>query len=174
MSPLVQRRLLLIPVLFSVFVLAACSSSGTGSGSSGTSTSAPRASVPAVGNATDLNTEPTITAATSPAPGNLETKDLVVGTGKTATSGDTVTVQYVGADYKTGKVFDASWTTGQPATFPLNDVVKGFEEGIVGMKVGGRREIVIPAPLGYGSAGRPPAISPNETLVFVVDLKSIS
>jgi len=101
------------------------------------------------------------------------TKDLVVGTGKTATAGDTVLVQYVGTDYATGKVFDSSWQRNQPASFSLDAVVPGFAQGIEGMKVGGRREIVIPSALAYGGAGRPPVISPNENLVFIVDLKAI-
>jgi peptidylprolyl isomerase len=65
------------------------------------------------------------------------------------------------------------WKSGQPAPFPLNGVVPGFAQGIVGMKVGGRREIVIPPALGYGSTGSPPAVAPNETLVFVVDLVGV-
>jgi peptidylprolyl isomerase len=101
------------------------------------------------------------------------TKDLVVGTGATATASDTVQVQYVGANYTDGKNFDSSWSRGQPASFPLNQVVPGFSQGIVGMKVGGRREIVIPSALGYGAMGSPPAVAPNETLVFVVDLLAI-
>jgi peptidylprolyl isomerase len=120
-----------------------------------------------------LSVEPVISAGTPPPPTQLATKDLVVGTGTTATATDTVVVQYVGANYADGKTFDSSWQRGQPATFPLNGVVPGFSKGIVGMKVGGRREIVIPPPLGYGASGQPPAVAPNETLVFVVDLKSV-
>ena len=95
----------------------------------------------------------------------------MVGTGASATAASTVKINYVGADYATGKDFDHStWTTGQATAFSLQGVVPGFAQGIVGMKVGGRREIVIPPSLGYGSTGRPPAVAPNETLVFVVDL----
>jgi peptidylprolyl isomerase len=105
----------------------------------------------------------------------LVTKDLVVGTGTPATSSSTVVVKYVGADFTTGADFTSStWTGGKPATFPLSTVVPGFREGIVGMKMGGRREIVIPSALGYGSKGSPPTIKPNEALVFVVDLQSVS
>jgi peptidylprolyl isomerase len=82
-------------------------------------------------------------------------------------------VQYVGSDYTNGKDFDSSWSRGQPASFALSGVVPGFAQGIVGMKVGGRREIVIPPALGYGADGQPPAVGPNETLVFVVDLLAI-
>ncbi len=96
-----------------------------------------------------------------------------MGTGATAKASDTVEVQYVGADYTNGKNFDSSWSRGQPTSFPLNGVVPGFAQGIVSMKVGGRREIVIPPGLGYGATGSPPAVAPNETLVFVVDLLGI-
>lgn len=130
--------------------------------------------LPAIGKATNLTMEPTISKDTAAAPSSLKTQDLVVGTGATAVASDTVVVQYVGADYTTGADFDSSWSRGMPSTFPLSGVVPGFAQGIVGMKVGGRREIVIPPALGYGPNGQPPAIGPNETLVFVVDLKSIA
>jgi peptidylprolyl isomerase len=126
-----------------------------------------------VSGATNLKAEPAIGPGKPPPPSSLETKELVVGTGATAVATDTVQVQYVGADYTNGRDFDSSWSRGQPSTFPLNGVVPGFAQGIVGMKVGGRREIVIPPALGYGSTGQPPAVSPNETLVFVVDLLAI-
>ena len=123
--------------------------------------------------ATDLKAEPVIGRGTQPPPTSLETKDLVVGTGATAVASDTVNVQYVGADYTTGKVFDSSWSRGQPSSFPLNGVVPGLRPGHRGHEGGGRREIVIPPALGYGATGQPPAVSPNETLVFVVDLLAI-
>jgi peptidylprolyl isomerase len=138
-----------------------------------TTASTAAAGLPAVSGATDLRAEPRVAAGTAPAPTTLLTKDLVVGTGATAHAGSSVVVQYVGANYATGTVFDASWTDHGPAEFSLSGVVPGFAEGIEGMKVGGRREIVIPAPLGYGAAGQPPAVGPNETLVFVVDLLGV-
>ena len=86
----------------------------------------------------------------------------------------TVDVKYIGASYATGKDFTAStWTTNKAASFSLTEVVPGFAKGIAGMKVGGRREIVIPSALGYGASGDGSTIKPNETLVFVVDLESI-
>lgn len=129
--------------------------------------------MPAVGNATNLNAEPVISPGTPPPPTTIVTKDLVVGSGKPATYSDTVLVQYVGANYTNGKVFDSSWQYNQPASFALDRVVPGFAKGIEGMKVGGRRVIVIPPADGYGKAGNPPAIESDETLVFVVDLKAI-
>jgi peptidylprolyl isomerase len=130
--------------------------------------------VPAVSNATDLKKKPGIAKGTGPAPTGLVVRDLVVGNGQAATASDTVNVQYVGVLYANGKEFDSSWSRGpDPATFPLSQVVPGFAGGIVGMKVGGRREIVIPGDLGYGPQGSPPDIGPNAVLVFVVDLVSL-
>jgi peptidylprolyl isomerase len=122
-----------------------------------------------------LSKEPTVTPPSGPPPAKLETKELIVGTGPEAKAGDSVTVNYVGVLYKDGKKFNASWETGKPFTFTLGkgEVIKGWDQGIVGMKVGGRRELIIPASLAYGAAGRPPSIPKNEALVFVVDLLGV-
>jgi peptidylprolyl isomerase len=119
-----------------------------------------------------LATEPKVTPPSGPAPAKLEKKDLIVGTGKEAKAGDTVTVNYVGVLYKGGKEFDASWKRKEPFQFKLGQgqVIKGWDEGVPGMKVGGRRELVIPAELAYGKNGSPPTIPANAPLVFVVDL----
>ncbi|HUB75030.1 MAG TPA: FKBP-type peptidyl-prolyl cis-trans isomerase [Solirubrobacteraceae bacterium] len=119
-----------------------------------------------------LSKEPKVTVPSGPAPSKLETKDLIVGTGAEAKDGDSVTVNYVGVLYKNGKEFNASWETKEPFTFTLGkgQVIKGWDQGVVGMKVGGRRELVIPAALAYGAKGSPPKIPANEALVFVVDL----
>ena len=127
---------------------------------------------PAVGNATNLQTAPTISAGSGTPPASLVIRELVFGKGAVATQGSTVNVQYVGANYTDGQVFDSSWQRGQPATFPLSGVIAGFARGIVGMRVGGRRELVIPPALGYGTTGSGP-VGPNETLVFVIDLLSV-
>jgi peptidylprolyl isomerase len=136
-----------------------------------TSTSPATASVktPASG---PLSKEPTVTPPTSPAPTKLVTKDLIVGTGPEAKAGDSVTVNYVGVLYKGGKVFDASWKRNETFPFVLgkSQVIPGWEQGIVGMKVGGRRELIIPSDLAYGAKGSPPTIPPNSPLIFVVDL----
>jgi peptidylprolyl isomerase len=165
--------------------LALCASACGSSGSSApANTSAPTtapvstpstggSNLPSVANATDLKVAPAPAAGSQPAPTTLETQDLVVGSGPTATPTSTVKVQYVGANYANGQVFDSSWSRGQAATFPLNQVIPGFAQGIAGMKVGGRREIVIPPAQGYGAQGSPPAVGPNETLVFVVDLLGV-
>ncbi len=109
-------------------------------------------------------------------PKTLVSKDLVVGTGAEAKAGDTVKVQYVGVDYKTGKEFDSSWSRNQPFTFQLGggQVIPGWDQGVVGMKVGGRRELIIPSNLAYGPQGSPPTIGPNATLVFVIDLLAVN
>lgn len=120
--------------------------------------------------------KPVVTVPTGPAPTTLVTKDLVTGTGATVKPGQTVTVNYVGVLYKTGKEFDSSWSRNQPFTTPLSagSVIPGWVQGIPGMKVGGRRELIIPASLAYGAKGSPPTIPANSPLVFVVDLLSIS
>lgn len=102
----------------------------------------------------------------------LELEDLVVGEGEEATPGTIVEVHYVGVSWKTGKQFDASWD--RPGTFKFGlgkgQVIRGWDEGVKGMKVGGRRKITIPPDMAYGKRGAPPVIGPDETLVFVVDL----
>ena len=108
-------------------------------------------------------------------PKQLEVKDLEEGSGAEAKSGDKVTVQYVGVNYKNGKEFDSSWSRNEPFPFTLGagEVIPGWDQGVEGMKVGGRRELIIPPELAYGEAGAPPAIGPNETLVFVIDLLEV-
>ena len=128
------------------------------------------------GSAQDLNTKPTVEVPTGAPPKTLVSKDLVVGTGAEAKAGDTVKVQYVGVDYETGKEFDSSWSRNQPFTFQLGggQVIPGWDQGVVGMKVGGRRELIIPSNLAYGPQGSPPTIGPNATLVFVIDLLAVN
>ena len=121
-------------------------------------------------------TKPKVTVPSGKPPTTLEKTDLIVGTGAAAATGQKVSVQYVGVSYSTKKQFDASWDRGQPFSFTLGegDVIKGWDQGVPGMKVGGRRKLVIPPDLAYGPSGRPPVIAPNETLIFVVDLVSVS
>jgi peptidylprolyl isomerase len=124
---------------------------------------------------TDLSTKPDVPVPEGEPPSELETTDVVEGDGPEAQAGDAVTVQYVGVNYSNGQQFDASWDSGQPFEFELGSgsVIPGWDEGVVGMKVGGRRQLVIPPDLGYGAAGQPPDIPPNETLVFVIDLLDV-
>ena len=108
-------------------------------------------------------------------PAELVIEDLTVGDGTEAVSGTQCTMQYVGHSWSTGKQFDASWDRGEPFTFKLGagQVIGGWDQGVAGMKVGGRRRLTIPPELGYGSRGAGGAIKPNETLVFVVDLLGV-
>ncbi|HUW77310.1 MAG TPA: FKBP-type peptidyl-prolyl cis-trans isomerase [Candidatus Nanopelagicaceae bacterium] len=105
-----------------------------------------------------------------PAPADLVLEDIVIGVGDEATADSTVTVHYVGVAYSTGEEFDSSWARNEPITFGLSQVIAGWQQGIPGMKIGGRRKLVIPPHLGYGDRGAGSAIKPGETLIFVVDL----
>lgn len=107
-------------------------------------------------------------------PADLEITDIWEGDGKEATAGDTVEVHYVGVSYSTGEEFDASWNRGEPLRFRLGagQVIAGWDQGVQGMKVGGRRQLIIPPGLGYGNRGAGNVIRPGETLIFVCDLVS--
>ena len=123
-----------------------------------------------------LATKPTIEAGKGPKPTKLETKDIVTGTGKEAKKGSTVYVNYVGALWKNGEEFDSSWKRNEPFQFTIGtgQVIKGWDNGVVGMKVGGRRELKIPPEEAYGKLGNEPKIPKNEALIFVVDLLKVS
>jgi len=111
-----------------------------------------------------------------PAPDDLVATDLLEGDGAEATGGDTVEVHYVGVAMSTGEQFDASWDRGSPLRFRLGTgmVIAGWDQGVQGMRVGGRRQLVIPPHLAYGDAGAGGVIAPGETLIFVVDLLATS
>lgn len=119
-----------------------------------------------------LSKEPKVSVPKGPAPTKLVSKEIIKGTGAEAKAGETVTVNYVGVLYKTGKVFNASWETKEPFSFPLGkgQVIPGWDQGVPGMKVGGRRELIIPSALAYGTKGSPPKIPANSPLIFIVDL----
>ncbi len=126
-----------------------------------------------IADAKDLQVEPTVTVSEgAEPPDELVTRDLVKGDGARLGAGDQVSVRYTGVSWSTGEKFDASWDRGmEPFTFPLGagQVIPGWDEGVAGMRVGGRRLLIIPPDLGYGPAGQPPVIGENETLIFVVD-----
>src|SRR5437868_7646167 len=149
----------LLTLGLAALVLAGCG--GGGKKSSSTASTAAAAGPPAT--STSLATKPTVAVPKSPAPRKLVSKDIVVGTGATAQSGDTVSVHYVGVLYANGRQFDSSWDRHQPFTFPLGggQVIPGWDQGIAGMKVNGRRELVIPPDLAYGAQGQPPTRPPN-------------
>ncbi len=123
----------------------------------------------------DTSVKPEIPKPTGAPPRKLEIVDIVKGDGPAAKSGDNVTVHYAGVNFSTGEEFDASWTSGQPFSFPLGggQVIPGWDVGVEGMRKGGRRQLTIPPELAYGAQGSPPAIGPNETLVFVIDMLEI-
>jgi peptidylprolyl isomerase len=163
--------------LCAVLAIAGCGSSSSDSSSesseaSGATTSESTSAEAAGGE----KTKPKVTLPKGVPPKQLETKELEEGSGAEAKSGDEVTVQYVGVDYKNGKEFDSSWSRNEPFSFTLGagEVIPGWDQGVEGMKVGGRRELIIPPELAYGEAGAPPAIGPNETLVFVIDLLEVN
>ena len=119
--------------------------------------------------------KPEIDFPDSPPPTDLEVTDLSTGSGAEAASGSTVVVHYVGVAHSTGEEFDASYNRGEPLSFRLGvgQVIAGWDQGVQGMKVGGRRKLVIPPHLGYGDRGAGGVIKPGETLVFVVDLLAV-
>ena len=165
-----MRRLIVLP-LVATLALTGCGDDSSDSGpatSSGTSSAA-------ASDDKDLSMKPTVTIPSEPAPTTLQVEDLVVGDGATAEAGKPLVMHYVGVSYSTGKQFDASWDSNKPFPFTLGAgrVIAGWDEGIVGMKVGGRRRLTIPPAKGYGAQGFPPVIAPNETLVFIVDLLEV-
>jgi peptidylprolyl isomerase len=115
---------------------------------------------------------PTISSPSGTPPATLVTEDVIIGSGKVASSDSTLTVHYTLMAWSTGEIVESSWS-GQPAQFPLSGVILGWQQGIPGMAVGGRRLLIIPPDLGYGEAGGGP-IGPNETLIFVVDLIDVA
>lgn len=141
-------------------------------------TAAPAAACQATTPTADLTKKPVVVPPKAPAPTKTTTIDLVCGTGAEAKAGAMVTVKYVGVLYQGGKEFDSSWKNGPTDTLPYTvaagQLIPGFDQGSVGMKVGGRREILIPSAEGYGPQGSPPVIGPNADLIFVIDLVSAS
>jgi len=120
--------------------------------------------------------KPTVARPTGDAPTDLEIVDITVGDGEEARAGHTVVVHYVGVSHATGNEFDSSWNRNSPFDFRLGagQVISGWDQGVTGMKVGGRRQLVIPPHLGYGDRGAGGVIGPGETLIFVVDLLGVS
>ena len=119
-----------------------------------------------------MSDKPAVEIPDGPPPTELVLDDLTVGEGPEAVAGTTCTMQYVGVAWSSKQQFDASWDRGQPFTFGLGQgqVIAGWDQGVAGMKVGGRRRLTIPSELGYGARGAGGVIGPDETLVFVVDL----
>ena len=185
-----RRSLAAAAGVAAALALAACSSSpsnsaanstttatsSTGSTGSGAAADAQTTLIPAADRspAGSASTEPTVTVPSGTPPTQLESADLIQGSGPAAAPGDKLTVQYTLATYSSGKVIQSSWTS-QPFTFTLGagEVIPGWDKGAVGMKAGGRRELIIPPNLGYGAQSPGAGIAPNDTLVFVIDLQKI-
>ena len=185
------RARLLAPLAALALLAAGCGDDGDSGGASAgtnaattpaetTATDEPTATTgeaPRVENPTDLSSKPIIVKPSGDPPTSLIKKDLVEGEGPTLKKGRLASVQYVGMSWSTGEEFDSSWSRGaQPFQFPVGQgqVIEGWDAGLVGMKVGGRRMLVIPPEQGYGPTGTPDgSIAPNETLVFVVDLVGV-
>ena len=160
--------------------MAACSSSSSSSNASASASSSSSVDYKTTTLSADqvqvtgpLDQKPTVTFPFPSQAQALSTKDTIVGKGQAVTATDSVNVNYVGIGATSGKEFDASWTHGGPISFPLSGVIEGWQQGMVGMKVGGRRVLVIPGNLAYGDNPGSSDILPNETLVFVVDLVAI-
>lgn len=164
-----MKALVSTAVLCALLALAGC-----GGGSDSSSSSTESTSTAPETTSTAKKTKPKVEVPKGAPPKKLVIKEIEEGTGATAKAGDQVTVQYVGVNYKSGKEFDSSWSRHEPFTFNLGagEVIRGWDEGVAGMKVGGRRELIIPPELGYGETGSG-SIPPNETLVFAVDLIAI-
>lgn len=183
---------------FSLITLALCAALATavaGCGSSSDSSTESSASTEAAGNSAKSGesseessesapkaspdkkkTKPTVTVPKGVSPKTFATREIEEGTGPEAKAGDKVTVQYVGVGYDSEEEFDSSWSRNEPFSFTLGagEVIKGWDQGVEGMKVGGRRELLIPGNLAYGPEGSPPSIGPNETLIFMIDLLSVN
>jgi FKBP-type peptidyl-prolyl cis-trans isomerase len=164
--------------------IAACGGDDTSSDSETAATPAPTetatpqaANIDAIVKGITKNTKkkPAIVKPEGDPPSSLVTKDIVKGTGRKAKAGDRLTMQYVGVTYADGNEFDSSWDRGQPFKFQLGkgSVIKGWDQGLAGIKPGGRRELIIPSKLAYGAQGKPPSIPPNAALVFIVDALSV-
>jgi peptidylprolyl isomerase len=177
--------LFVLLALLAALALAACGGDDDDSGSGGDAADTSQESPPpsddtdteteTTPDLTDTSVKPVIDKPSGMPPRRLVKEDIVKGKGPAAKPGDTVIVNYVGVTFSTGEEFDASWDTGQPYPVQLGagDVIEGWEKGLLGIKKGGRRELIIPPEQAYGAKGAPPSIGPNETLVFVIDALEI-
>ena len=157
-----MKRSLAVVLAFSLVLLTGCGDNEV---------SATADDLPTV--TTNMGEAPTIGAPSGTPPTTLESKDIVVGTGAEVSSTSTITFHYTLMTWSNGALIESSWTGGSPATYPLVELIVGWQQGIPGMKVGGRRLLVVPPDLGYGAQGSGP-VGPNETLIFVMDIVSVA
>jgi peptidylprolyl isomerase len=171
--PQPMARTLLLVALVSALGLVACGAEADEASPGGDGATSESASGRGL---EDTSTKPSIPKPTGTPPRRLRVEDIVKGRGAPAKAGDTVVVHYVGVNFSNGREFDASWDAGSP--FPLqlgeDQVIEGWDRGLVGIREGGRRMLTIPPELGYGAQGYPPDIPPNETLVLVVDAVEVA
>lgn len=169
-----MKRLVLIILACAALIVAGCGDDDSSTDTAASTDSAAAEAPESSGDASDRS-KPEVTVPSGAPPKQLEETELIEGTGAEAKAGDEVTVQYVGVNFKNGQEFDSSWSRSEPFSFTLGagEVIPGWDQGVEGMKVGGQRQLVIPPELAYGEAGAPPAIAPNETLVFVIDLLEV-
>jgi peptidylprolyl isomerase len=166
-----QKSKIFILALLPMLLLTACTTDG-GVDPMVNQNSTSSGSFPEVGGNKD--SKPTISAPVGNPPTTLQSKDIFQGSGKEAVATSVLEVHYTLMAWSSGTLVESSWDSGQTATFPLSGVIAGWQQGIPGMKEGGRRLLVIPPDLGYGAQGAGSAIGPNETLIFVVDLVKVS
>ena len=157
-----MKRSLVAVLAFSLVVLTGCGDKEV---------SATADNLPTV--TANMGEAPTIGAPSGTPPTTLESKDIIVGTGAEVAATSTITFHYTLMTWSNGALIESSWNSGAPATYPLSQLIVGWQQGIPGMKVGGRRLLVVPPDLGYGAQGSGP-VGPNETLVFVMDIVSVS
>jgi len=169
------RRLPILIALVALLAFAGCGGGSSSTESSDSTAAESKAAGAKSGANTNLKKKPTVTVPAGAPPTELESIEIVEGTGAKAKSGDEVTVQYVGVGYESEEGFDSSWSRNEPFSFQLGagQVIPGWDQGVEGMKVGGRRELIIPPELAYGESSPSPAIGANETLIFIVDLLAV-
>ena len=172
-----MKRVTLILIACVALAVAGCgggSDSSSSESTAGTTEQSGGSTGGSSGASTDTSKKPKVTVPNGAPPKELESEEIVEGTGAEAKSGDEVTVQYVGVGYESEEEFDSSWSRNEPFTFGLGagQVIPGWDQGVEGMKVGGRRELIIP-PNSPTAKPAPPAIGKNETLIFVIDLLAV-
>lgn len=170
-----MKRLALILIACLALGVAGCGGGDDSSTESTESTATTESAPPSESSSGGDKTKPKVTVPSGAPPKKLEIEEIEEGSGAEAKAGDEVTVQYVGVGYESEEEFDSSWSRSEPFAFGLGagQVIPGWDQGVEGMKVGGRRELIIPPNLAYGPSGSPPAIGPNETLIFVIDLLAV-